>query len=134
MNFADVQDELGLRLAGISGLRVSVFEPASITGPTAIFAFPNSISFDETVDGMWRASLRLAVALPNPTTKQARDLAAAYCADEGDKSIKVALETDGDEPPVSFSTVNVDEIVFDGVTIGETPYAAAIMTIRVTGG
>jgi hypothetical protein len=130
VNFGDVQDELGTRL-DITGLRVSLFEPASITGPTAIFAYPNSITFDETTDGQHRLSLRLVVAVPNPTTKQARDSLAGYCAATGVTSVKAALEDSGDG--TAFDTVRVSEVVFDGIELGATPYAAAIMTIDVTG-
>lgn len=130
MNFADVQDELKTRLDGITGLRASAFEPGSATGPTAIFAWPNSVQFNETTDGADRLSLRLDVAVPNPTTKQCRDAMAGFCATTGASSVKAALEAGGGG--TSFDTVSVDEIVFDGTQIGAVDYALGIFTVNVT--
>jgi hypothetical protein len=132
MDFAAVTDELASRLAIIDGLSVFNFEVPTVTGESAFFGYPHDYDFHQTYDGAERFKLPVVVVVPNPTQRNTRDKLAKYCTGSGEFSIKEAIESEV-IPAVSFSTVLVESIDFDEVTIAGTAYAGAIFTIDITG-
>lgn len=85
-------DELGVRLATVTGLRVFDFPPKSAQAPFAFVDLPSSIDYDATYGrGSDRFTINVYVAVANQVDRSARDAVTAYCG-TGAGSVKNALE------------------------------------------
>ncbi len=133
MDFADVVDELAVRLSVIAGLRIHTDDSGPVSGDSAIFGYPEDITFDYSKGrGLDRMTLDFMVVVPNPTSRSTRNRLAKYCTGSGEFSAKAALEST-DALPASFHTVRVNGVQFGTVTIAGTVYMAALFTIDITG-
>src|SRR5690606_41488359 len=93
MDLSAVMDELGDRLATISGLRVHRWPPDNITPPAAIVSYPDSYEFDSTYSrGMDRVEVPVAVAVGKVSERAARARLSGYIAGTGPASVKHVLE------------------------------------------
>lgn len=91
-NIGAVMDELGVRLATVTGLRVFDFPPKSAQTPFAFVDMPSSIDYDATYGrGSDRYTINVYVAVTAQVDRSSRDAVAAYCG-VGVGSIKNALE------------------------------------------
>ena len=129
MNIGSVMDEIGVRLATITGLRVFDFPPSSLVPPAAVVGWPTSIEFDSTADrGSDEATFEVHVLVGMGNDRNARDKLAAYMAGSGSGSIKAAIEGGavGDSCRVTGATVSV-------MTVGSQGFLAATFAVHVTG-
>jgi len=134
INLADVMDELGDRLATISGLRVHRWPPDSITPPAAIVSYPDSYEFDSTYGrGMDRVEIPVIVVVGKVSDRAARTRLSRYVAGSGPASVKYVLERAGEpaQPYTAIDSLRVTRVDFDVVTIAGTDYLAATFTVDI---
>lgn len=132
MNVSDVADQIGTRLESISGLRVYVGPPRSISVPAAVIAMPENIAFDATYGrGADRATWPILVLVGQPSDRTAMERLGAYCDGSGTASIKAVLES-GDSY-TAFHTIRVTKVDFDVVNWQGTDFAAALFEVDVFG-
>lgn len=127
MNISTTMDQIGSRLATISGLRVFDFPAENAQPPFALVDFPESVEYDSAMArGADRATFNVLVGVSRNVDRAARDALAAYMDGSGSKSIKTAIEggTVGDSARVT--SVTVSEIVMAGV-----PFVGAVFVVDV---
>lgn len=123
-NLTDVMDEIGVRLATISGLRVFDFEPKSAQPPFAFVAMPESITYDMTFDrGTDLTQFKVYVGVGDVVDRSVRDALAAYAAGAGAKSIKAAVEAS------TAYTLMVRQADFGQVTLAGVTYAGVVLSV-----
>lgn len=120
----DVMDELGVRLATISGLRVFDFPPKSAQPPFAFVAMPESIAYDFTFQrALDRAEYKVYVGVADVVDRPARDRLAEYAAGAGTKSVKAAIEAS------TVYTFMVRSADFGHVALAGGTYAGVTFTV-----
>lgn len=127
MNVSTVMDQIGARLATISGLRVFDFPADNAQPPFALVDFPESVEFDSAmVRGADRATFHVLIGVSRNVDRAARDALAAYLDGSGTKSIKAAVEggSIGDSARVTRATVS--EVVVAG-----TAFMGAVFEVDV---
>lgn len=131
MDLGDVMDEVGTKLATITGLRVFAYPVATLTPPGVVIGYPESITYDETYGrGMDRMNPSAYVVVGRPTDRSTRDAIAPYVAGSGASSVKAALETGTN---TAYHTLRVVKADFDVITIGGTDYLAAVFELDIAG-
>lgn len=131
MNLADVMDELGTALEGITGLRVSPFPADQVQPPAAVVGYPETITFDMTYGrGVDSMQVPVYVLVGKAWDRTARDRLAVYCHGSGASSIKAVLE--GGEH-TAMSSVRVVSADFQVVTVASVDYLAAVFSVDVFG-
>lgn len=125
MNVATVMDQLGVRLATITGLRVFDFPPDSISPPAGVVSWPTDGQYDSTFKrGADEATFQIHILIGLVSDRSARDQLAAYIS--GDKSVKDAVE--GGTVGMSARVESWDVSV---MTLGGTAYLAATFDVNV---
>lgn len=123
-NLTDVMDEIGIRLATISGLRVFDFPPKSAQPPFAFVDMPESITYDFTFQrGTDLTEFKVYVAVGDVVDRSVRDSLAAYAAGAGTKSIKAAIEAS------TVYTLMVRSADFGHITLAGGSYAGVTFTV-----
>jgi hypothetical protein len=131
MRLDDVMDQVATQLDTISGLRVTAFPADSVSPPAAIVSYPGTYTYDETYGrGMDRLSLPVVVVVGKPYDRSTRDNLAGYCDGSGSSSVKAVLESG---TYTAFSTVRVESVEFDVLTIAGTDFMAALFTLDIAG-
>ncbi len=132
MNLSAIMDEIGTKLAAISGLRVYDYPPSTISPPSAYVSYPDSIDYHQTYrSGMSRINqLTVVVVDGKVTDRSARDRITAWVAESGSKSIKATLEG---ATYTNLYTLVVTNCIFDIVTIAGVDYIAAMFSLDITG-
>lgn len=131
MNLADVMDEIGDALDGITGLRVYRWPAAEVTPPAAIVTYPDRVEFDGTFGrGMDRLTVPVVVVAGRASERAARDNLARFCDGSGALSVKAAV--DGHEYTTAH-TARTTQIEFDVFTMNGIDYVSAIFEIDVVG-
>lgn len=130
MNLNMIMDEVGARLADISGLRVFDYPPPTVVPPAGIVSYPERIHYDQTYGrGMTTVEgLPVIVIVGKATDRTARDTVASYVADTGALSVKTALEQGRDT--LAWDDAQVVESSFDVLTIAGVDYIAAIFSVN----
>lgn len=127
INLATVMDQIGVRLATITGLNVFDYAPKSAQVPFAFVDMPESIEYDLTAGrGSDRMTLRVFVAVADVLAESARDAVAEYAAGAGARSIKAAIEGG-----VVGSSVRVTRAEFGPIQLAAGAYAGAIFEVDV---
>jgi hypothetical protein len=123
-----VMDELGVRLATISGLRVFDFPPKSAQAPFAFVDFPQRLDYDATYGrGSDRLTLDVYVAVANQVSRSTRDAIVAYCGTAAG-SVKNALEGS----TTSFTT-RVTAVEFGQISLASGDFFGAVFTLDIAG-
>jgi hypothetical protein len=124
---ATVMDQLGTRLATITGLRVLDFTAAQAVPPFALVDVPESVEYDLTYQrGSDRATFRVIVGVGAQVDRAARDAIALYVAGSGAQSIKAAIE--GGTVGQSARVVSAE---IRPVTLGGTTYTGCVFDVDV---
>lgn len=134
MDLAAVMDELGDRLATISGLRVHRWPPDNISPPAAIVSYPDSYEFDATFSrGTDRVEIPVVVVVGKVSERAARARLSGYIAGSGPRAVKQVLERAGGppQPYTAIDSLRVTRVDFDVVTIAGTDYLAATFTVDI---
>ena len=128
MRLSDVMDDVAIRLRSIQAFR-SVFEyPAgSVTPPAAIVSYPESFNPHATyAHGAEEfTGLPVIVVAGRASERTARDVLSGFVSD-----VVTALEASG---YTAFDVLTVTSVDFNGATIGETDYIAAIFNCDIVG-
>lgn len=133
MNLADVMDEVGDVLQGITELNVYRYPPDGVVVPAAVVDLPESYTYDSTLGrGMDRISLPVAVLVGNVLDWAARDAIAPYFDGAGSQSVKTVVEAGTYE---SFDSVRVTaaDDPFEVWTFGGVPYLAGRFLLDIAG-
>ncbi|WP_433117101.1 hypothetical protein [Micromonospora sp. CA-246542] len=132
MKLDDVMDGIARRIKDLGGLQVHAQPPKTIIPPAAVVSYPETIEYDATYGrGMDRISgLSVWLVVGKVTDRSARDALAAYAADTGAKSVKLALEDDSDEDR-PWDDLHVASAEFDILTIAGIDYIAAGFTLNL---
>lgn len=125
-----VMEAVAARLQVVGGLRVSASPPGSVVAPAAIVSYPDKINYDQTYGrGMTSIErLQVWVVVGKVVDRSARDKLSAYVSEVGDKSIKAALESDGDAP---WDDLHVESVEFDVYTESGVDYMAAGFNLNI---
>lgn len=124
-NLTNVMDEIGVRLATITGLRVFDFPPKSAQPPFAFVDMPESITYDNTFQrGSDVTVFKVYVAVGDVVDRSVRDALALYAAGAGTKSIKAAVEAS------TVYTLMVRSADFGHVTLAGGSYAGVIFSVH----
>lgn len=124
-----VMDELGVRLATITGLRVFDFAPKSAQAPFAFVNMPSSLDYDLTYGrGSDRFTVDVYVAVGNQVDRAARDAVAEYCATSGAASVKAALEGS-----TTDFTTRVQRVTFGSIQLASGDFFGAVFTVDCAG-
>lgn len=127
MNISTVMDQIGVRLATVSGLRVFDFPAESASPPFALVDFPESVEFDSAMQrGADEATIPVLVGVGRASDRIARDSLAAYMDGSGAKSIKAAIEGGGVGMSARVVRATVTEIVVAG-----QPFIGALFEVHV---
>lgn len=125
-NLTNVMDEIGVRLATISGLRYFDFPPKSAQPPFAFVNMPESIDYDLSMArGNDRFTVDVWVGVADVVDRASRDALAVLVAGSGVGSVKAAIEG---------STVygfRVMTCKFAGITLAAGTYSGAILSVDV---
>lgn len=127
MNVSTVMDQIGTRLATITGLRVFSFAAENAQPPFAMVDYPESVEYDSTMSrGSDEAVFRVLVGVARNIDRSARKALDDYLDGSGSKSIKAAIEagTVGHSARVRRATVS--EIV-----VADTPFVGAVFEVHV---
>lgn len=123
-HLTDVMDEIGVRLATITGLRVFDFPPKSAQPPFAFVDMPESITYDFTFQrGTDMTEFKVYVAVADVVDRAVRDSLALYAAGDGAKSIKAAVEAS------TVYTLMVKSADFGHVTLAGGSYAGITFVV-----
>lgn len=124
-NLTNVMDEIGVRLATITGLRVFDFPPKSAQPPFAFVDMPESITYDNTFQrGSDVTVFKVYVAVGDVVDRSVRDALALYAAGVGTKSVKAAVEAS------AVYTLMVRSADFGHVTLAGGSYAGVIFSVH----
>lgn len=132
IDLALVMDELAERLRKIPDLTtVYARPPDSVTVPSAVVAYPDSLDFDATYGrGMDRMSLPVVLVVGKPSTAAAREKLAKFCNATGPSSVKEVLESGVYS---TFDDLRVTSVDFDVITVGTSDYLAAAFNLDIAG-
>lgn len=130
MNVADVMDQLGDALAGIS-INVFRYPPKNLDPPAAIIAYPESANYAASYGrGMDRLAIPVVIVGGNVADESTALRMAGYLSGSGATSIKTLIDG-GTYTACDDVTVTTAEL--DIYTIGAIDYIAAIFTVEVVG-
>lgn len=127
-----VMDAIGVRLVGVTGLRVYDYAADAASPPAAIVALPEVVEYDVVAGrGSDRVVIPVTVLVGKVDSRSARDKLASFVSGSGGQSIKAAVE--GGDPPLggAAQTVRVTEARIDVVTIGAVEYLGASFDVEV---
>ena len=124
-----VMDDLGEALKTIENLRVFTYFPGSISPPTAIVDFPESIAYDLTFGrGSDRMTFTVYLVVGESDARTTRDRLAQYTNGTGSNSVKQAIES---YSPEAYSSARVTSVDFGAWTVAAVRYLAASFTVDV---
>jgi hypothetical protein len=131
MNVGSVMDGLGVRLATITGLRVTDFNADSVSVPAAVCSLPDVVTYDSTfARGCDEATFPVHVLVGKVSDRAARDALVLYMNGTGGSSVKTAIEAD-----ISLGgaaqTTRVTEVKPSTMTVGGVEYMAATFSVEV---
>lgn len=125
-------EEIAAKLATITGLRAHAFPADSITPPTAVVGYPETITFDTTMGrGVDSMQLPIIVFTGRLTDRAAQELLGAYLNGSGSKSIKAVILAG--KPWTAMSTVRVASATVEVLSVARIEYLAAVFMVDVTG-
>lgn len=130
MDLAAVMDEIAARLATIAGLKVYPYPPDLLVPPGAIVDYPATVTYGTVYGRGFRTTLPVWVVVGRPTDRGTAAALAAYAADSGASSVKVALESGA---CAAFDVLNVTEVEFDAVDIAAVVYMGARFECDIVG-
>lgn len=113
-----IMDALGVRLATISGLRVSDHVPETVAVPAAIVGYPEEVTYDETYGGGADSCIvPVTVLVGKVTARVSRDELAVYLARAGAKSIRAAINGNlgGTVHDARVAKARIEAVSFNGV-------------------
>lgn len=130
MDLNAVMDEVAERLGQLSGINAFGYPPPTVSAPAAFVSYPERVEYDQTYQrGMTRvAGLPVVIIQGKATDRSARVRVAAYVSDEGERSVKLALEA---TPATAWDDLTVASADFDVVTIAGVDYIAAMFTCNL---
>lgn len=129
---ARVMEEMATVLSQLSGLRVTGYPPASISGPAGYITYPRNIAFDQTYGrGQDRyEDLPVVLCVADPTDRRTRDRIAPWVDSDGPESVKAIFE---DRVWESCSAVEITNAEFDVETVAGVDYLTVIFRATVDG-
>lgn len=132
MSLAAIRAGIGKNLATIPGLRVATEVPDNPSPPIAILHL-NSVSYDADFQrGMTRYDFTVTVIAGRVAERDGQRKLDAYI-DNGERSIKTALESDGTLDAAAFDC-RVSELSAIGVlNLGEQQYLSCDFLLQVYG-
>lgn len=113
-----IMDALGVRLATITGLRVSDHVPDTVAVPAAIVGYPEEVTYDEAYRGGADACIvPVTILVGTVTARVSRDELAIYLARAGAKSIKAAVDGNlgGTVHDARVAKARIEAVSFNGV-------------------
>jgi hypothetical protein len=127
----DVMTEIAERADTIDGLRVFDRPVGSATPPALIVLYPELVTYDQTYGrGLSKLDGGFVLLVGKPFVDSTVDRMSEYAAEEGDRSLKVALETG---PNVSFDEITLVSLEFDVVSVGGVEYMAGVGKLEIFG-
>jgi hypothetical protein len=132
MRLDAVMDEVASVLAGITGLRVTAYPPATLVPPAGYVSYPQSIDFDQAYgrgeDGF--TDLPIVLVASKVTDRSARDTVAAWASGDGPKSVKRAMEA---HTWTTCDDLTVTQVEFGVDRVAGVDYLAAMFKATVVG-
>lgn len=113
-----IMDALGVRLATITGLRVSDHVPETVAVPAAIVGYPEEVTYDEAYGGGADSCIvPVTILVGKVTARVSRDELAVYLARAGAKSIKAAVDGNlgGTVHDARVAKARIEAVSFNGV-------------------
>lgn len=134
MNMEQVRRELAGRLGTIDGLRVTPYDARKIIPPAALFAVPDSYTYDDTYGrGADRFTQPVTVLVGRASESAARTALDEYVSGSGPRSIKAVLDDGPADPYETCDTVTVRSVEFGAIMVGAVTYLGATFTVDIYG-
>lgn len=131
MDLGAVMDEVARVLEQITGLRVSAWPQASVSGASGYVSYPEMINYDQTygAGSDEYVGLPLVLLVPRPDSRGAREAVARWSRGDGE-GVRALI---ANWPWTTCDFVQVTGCKFEVETIAGVDYLAAVFTATVAG-
>jgi len=128
-SISDIRTGLATRLATISGLRVSSFQP-DLPNPPFANIIPNTIQYDDAFQrGMQTYGFTVTIIVGRADERTAQNKLDAFASSTGTNSVKLAIEGDKTLGGVVFDTRVTEMRSYGQLAYGEVIYLAAEFSV-----
>jgi hypothetical protein len=132
LDLGAVMDAIGVRLVGVTGLRVYDYPADAASPPAAIVSLPEIVEYDVVAArGADRVVVPVTVLVGKVSDRAARDKLAGYLSGTGPSSVKEAIEGAGSDLGGAAQTVRVQTATVNVVTVGDVDYLGASFQVEV---
>lgn len=134
MDVQDVLDEIGTKVATISGLSVFPYTVGKIPAPAAVVGLPDDITYDATYGrGSDTMTIPLWVMVSRANEQAGSADLAAYLAGSGTRSVKAAVDSTNTNEYTSCDEVTVVSAAPGSFTSGGVAFLGAEFTLEIIG-